>query len=46
LLAVYAVALIERDGIALLIAWIASAAVAALLLTLSQASVDALQRLF
>lgn len=46
LLAVYAVALIERDGIALVIAWIASVAVAALLLTLSHASVDALRRLF
>ncbi len=46
LLVVYAVALIERDGIALLIAWNASAAVAVLLLTLSHVSVDALRRLF
>ena len=46
LLVVYAVALIERDGIALVTAWIASVAVAALLLTLSHASLDALRRLF
>ncbi|HEV7489556.1 MAG TPA: exopolysaccharide biosynthesis protein [Rhodanobacteraceae bacterium] len=46
LLVAYAVALIERDGIALVLAWIASAAVAALLLSLSQASLDALRRLF
>lgn len=46
LLVVYAVALIERDGIALVIAWIASAAVAIVLLTLSSAVVDAVRNLF
>ena len=46
LLVVYAVALIERDGIALVIAWIASAAVAIVLLTLSHAVVDAVRNLF
>ncbi|HJT97207.1 MAG TPA: exopolysaccharide biosynthesis protein [Rhodanobacteraceae bacterium] len=46
LLVVYAVALIERDGIALAIAWLASAAIAIVLLTLSQAAVDAVRNLF
>jgi hypothetical protein len=46
LLVVYAVALIERDGVALLIAWVASAAVAIVLLTLSHAVVDAVRNLF
>lgn len=46
LLVVYAVALIERDGIALVIAWIASAAAAVVLLTLSHAAVDAVRKLF
>jgi hypothetical protein len=46
LLVVYAVALIERDGIALVIAWLASAAVAIVLLTLSHAVVDAVRNLF
>jgi hypothetical protein len=41
----YAVALIERDGVALLIAWIASATAAVLLLSLSHAAVDALRKL-
>jgi hypothetical protein len=44
LLVVYAVALIERDGIALILAWIASAAIAIVLLTLSQAVVDAVRK--
>jgi hypothetical protein len=43
LLVLFAVALIERDGIALLIAWVASAAVAIVLLTLSHAAVDAVR---
>jgi hypothetical protein len=46
LLIVYAVALIERDGIALVIAWVASVAIAVVLLTLSQAAVDAVRSLF
>lgn len=46
LLVVYAVALIERDGIALLIAWLASAIVAVALLTLSSAVVDGIRNLF
>jgi hypothetical protein len=46
LLVVYAVALIERDGIALVVAWVASAAVAVVLLTLSHAVVDAVRNLF
>lgn len=46
LLVVYAVALIERDGIALVIAWIASVTVVILLLTLSHAALDALRGLF
>lgn len=46
LLIVYAVALIERDGVTLTIAWIASVAVAVTLLTLSHAAVDALRNLF
>jgi len=46
LLVVYAVALIERDGIALVVAWVASAVVAIVLLTLSHAVVDAVRNLF
>ena len=46
LLVVYAVALIERDGIALVIAWLASAAVAVALMTLSHAVVEAVRNLF
>ena len=46
LLVIYAVALIEGDGIALMIAWLASAAVAVTLTTLSQAIVDAIRNLF
>jgi hypothetical protein len=46
LLVVYAVALIERDGIALAIAWVASAAVAVTLLTLSHAVVGTVRNLF
>jgi hypothetical protein len=46
LLVAYAVALLERDGIALVVAWIASAAVAIALLTLSHAAVDAVRKMF
>jgi len=46
LLVAFAVALIERDGIVLLIAWLASAAVATTLLTLSHAALDAIRKLF
>ena len=46
LLVVYAVALIERDGIALVIAWVASAVIAVVLLRLSHAVVDAVRNLF
>ena len=46
LLVAYAVALLERDGIALVVAWIASAAVAIVLLTLSHAAVDAVRKMF
>jgi hypothetical protein len=46
LLVVYAVALIERDGITLLVAWLASIGIAVALLTLSQAAVDAVRDLF
>ena len=46
LLVVYAVAMIEGDGIALGIAWIASAIIAIVLLTLSHAAVDAVRNLF
>lgn len=44
LLVVYAVALIERDGIALIIAWLASVAIAVALLTLSHAAVDTVRK--
>ena len=46
LLVLYAVALIERDGIALSIAWVASVAIVIALLTLSHAAVDAIRNLF
>jgi len=46
LLVVYAVALIERDGAALIVAWLASVAVAIALVTLSGAAVDAMRKLF
>ena len=46
LLVVYAVALIERDGITLLVAWLASSVVAIVLLTLSHAAVDAARNMF
>jgi hypothetical protein len=46
LLVSYAVALIERDGIALVVAWIASAAAAIVLLTLSGAALSAVRDLF
>jgi hypothetical protein len=46
LLVVYAVALIERDGIALIVAWLASIGIAIALLTLSHAAVDAVRNLF
>jgi hypothetical protein len=45
LLVVYAVALIERDGIALIVAWLASIGIAIALLTLSQAAVDTVRDL-
>lgn len=44
LLVVYAVALIERDGIALIVAWLASAGVAVALVTLSGAAIDAIRK--
>lgn len=46
LLVVYAVALIERDGITLIVAWLASIGIAVVLLTVSQAAVDAVRDLF
>ena len=46
LLVAFGVALIERDGIALAIAWAISAAIAVSLLTLSHAAVDAVRKLF
>jgi hypothetical protein len=46
LLVSYAVALIERDGIALVVAWIASAAAAIVLLTLSGAALEAVRKMF
>lgn len=46
LVIVFAVALIERDGALLLVAWIASLAVTITLLTLSQAVADAVRHLF
>jgi hypothetical protein len=45
LLVVYAVALIERDGAALIVAWLASVAVAIALVTLSGAAIDAMRKL-
>jgi hypothetical protein len=46
LLVVYAVALIERDGIALVIAWIASAGVAVALMSLSHAAFETIRGWF
>jgi hypothetical protein len=46
LLVVYAVALIERDGIALIVAWIASAGVAVALLSLSHAAFETIRGWF
>ena len=46
LLVVYAVALIERDGIALVVAWIASLAVAIAILSLGSAAFDAIRGWF
>jgi hypothetical protein len=46
LLVFYAVALIERDGIALIVAWIASAGVAGALMSLSQAAVQTIRGWF
>lgn len=46
LLIAFAVALIERDGIVLVIAWIASAGVAITLGALSQAALEAIRNLF
>jgi len=46
LLVVYAVALIERDGAALIVAWLASVGVAIALVTLSGAAIDAVRKLF
>ena len=45
LLLAFAVALIERDGIVLIVAWLASAIVAGVLLKLSGHIVDAIGRL-
>jgi len=45
LLVVYAVALIERDGATLIVAWLASVAVAIALVTLSGAAIDAVRKL-
>ncbi|HEX5122982.1 MAG TPA: exopolysaccharide biosynthesis protein, partial [Rhodanobacteraceae bacterium] len=44
LLVVYAVALIERDGVALIVAWLASVGVAVALVTLSSAAIDAMRK--
>ena len=46
LLVVYAVALIERDGIALVVAWIASLGVAIAILSLGTAAFDAMRSWF
>jgi hypothetical protein len=46
LLVVYAVALIERDGIALIVAWIASAGVAVALMSLSHAAFETIRGWF
>jgi len=46
LLIVFAVALIERDGLVLLIAWIASAAIAITLVALSHVAMDTIRHLF
>jgi len=46
LLIVFAVALIERDGLVLLIAWIACAAVAITLVALSHVAMDTIRHLF
>ena len=46
LLLVFAVALIERDGIVLMLAWAASIAIAITLLMLSHAALDAIRKLF
>ena len=46
LLVAYAVALIERDGAALIVAWLASVGVAIALVTLSGAAIEAMRKLF
>jgi hypothetical protein len=46
LLVLYAVALIERDGAALIVAWLASVAGAIALMTLSGAAIEAVRRMF
>ena len=46
LLVLYAVALIERDGVALIVAWLASVAGAIALLTLSGAAIEAMRKMF
>jgi hypothetical protein len=46
LLVLYAVALIERDGAALIVAWLASVAGAIALMTLSGAAIEAMRKLF
>ena len=46
LLVVYAVALIERDGAALIVAWLASVAGAIALLTLSGAAIETMRKMF
>jgi hypothetical protein len=45
LLVLYAVALIERDGAALIVAWLASLAGAIVLLTLSGAAIEAVRKM-
>jgi hypothetical protein len=46
LLVLYAVALIERDGAALIVAWLASVAGAIALMTLSGAMIEAVRKMF
>jgi hypothetical protein len=46
LLVLYAVALIERDGAALIVAWLASVAGAIALMTLSGAAIEAVRKMF
>jgi len=46
LLVVYAVALIERDGVALILAWLASAGVAVALMSLSHVAFETMRGWF